>query len=143
MPTKRRQIRRRGSETTTNRALDEHFWHLTTFPKTTLKVDNMTLRECICHYKKQMSKGEPLGHNCWEVLAQLYVCSSDPVNQRKRPGASLPIADQFLASLGQLHQKNPAARAADPLFTYLRRTGSINEVGLTGLLRSMTWCSLG
>jgi hypothetical protein len=135
--TKRRQLNRRGSDDVVDRAVEDHFGHLTPFQKISFKVDDMTLRERIASDRNAMPSGKRLGAAYWRALAMQYVCDSDPVTELVPSNPLLEVSDQLVAALSQLHHKNPAARSVEPMIAYLRHATHINETELIGALKGM------
>ena len=107
----RRQLQRRSSDAVVDRAIEEHFQHLSAYERPTMKVGGLTLRQRVASDRQKLTAGQRIGASHWRRLAQEFT-------QRATGSAqSLSSADdendnddQLRSALSFLHHKNPAAR---------------------------------
>jgi len=136
-PPKRRALTRRGSDAIIDRALTEHFSHLSPFQRVTQVVEGRTLRERIADDRASLSPKQRLSATYWRDLAKLYAAEGCPIAALAPGDDSMTVSDQLVAALAQLHHRNPAARSGEPLIAFLRHAPTVNRSEAVGLCKAL------
>lgn len=136
---RRRQLGRRQSEEQLERALTQHFAHMSNTDIETTRVEGRTVRERIADDMKS-SKGaaqkKRLGATYWRELVGIYGDKSSSSKEMKDP--SLPVRDALVQGLETATCPNPAKRSIEPLISFMQHCGVLNQKETVGLFKALS-----
>jgi len=141
-PSKRRQLRRRGSDDKVTRAMETR---LRDIPESQLEgkrnSDGLTVREYI---KQELRHAERekrrLGSRFWSTLLVDFKLSTSIADGLADPPDGEVVDEQLVQLLEVAHSDNPAARRTQPLERYLEHCAVLNRDSLYGLLGAIQAC---
>ena len=134
----RRQLQRRSSDAVIDRAIEDHFRHLSANERATMEVGGLTLRQRVVEDRQNLAACQRLGSSYWRLLAQEFTARTSGSAQSLSSDGETDCDDQLRTALALLHHKNPAQRSVEMLQAYLGQAAQFSRATLKFVCKTLS-----
>lgn len=141
---KRRQLARRDTEDQCERAVEQHFSHMTKAQLESITVDGLCVRARIMQDikgNKDCAARKRLGATYWKGVVAKYNEKLGATGQLEVKNKTQPVRDSLLQAIESATRKNPATRTIEPLVALLQHCASLNQREFVGMFTAVNSCS--
>ena len=134
---RRRQLSRRDSDERVERALAQHFSHMSDYQMNVKLVNNRTMRqkdsEAIASTRLTKKR---LGANFWKLVSDPYFDNLDTIESLKADDPNASVNEMLLKLIGEVHHEDPSKRTMQGLMGWLPVAPEFKQNEFIGLIKA-------